>query len=152
MADREYVTRFLAFTLLNYRIEYKGNIDDFLIKAMRLLNACDQERLDEIREDFSDVMETCHRIFGKYAFRRYDITADWRRGPLNKAIFEMWSVCLHELPREQRSQLEAQAEAIRNGFGNLLKDPKFVADLRSSDASSVARRMAMAQSFVKEYL
>lgn len=152
MADREYVTRFLAFTLLDYRTEYKGNIDDFLIKAMRLLNACNQERLDEIREDFSSVMETCHRIFGKYAFRRYDIMADWRRGPLNKAIFEMWSVCLHELPREQRSQLEAQAEAIRNGFGNLLKDPKFVADLRSGDASSVARRMAMARNFVKEYL
>ncbi len=152
MADREYVTRFLAFTLLDYRTEYKGNIDDFLIKAMRLLNACNQERLDEIREDFSSVMETCHRIFGKYAFRRYDIMTDWRRGPLNKAIFEMWSVCLHELPREQRSQLEAQAEAIRNGFGNLLKDPKFVADLRSGDASSVARRMAMARNFVKEYL
>ena len=30
MVDREYVTRFIAFTELDYQQEYKGNIDNFL--------------------------------------------------------------------------------------------------------------------------
>ena len=140
MADREYVTRFLAFTLLDYRTEYKGNLDDFLIKVMRRVNASGPKKLEDIRGDFTRVMETCHRIFGKYAFRRYDITAGWRRGPLNKALFEMWSVCFHELSDEQLSQLTKQREDILVEFGNRLKDPKFVADLRAGDPSSVPRR------------
>lgn len=152
MADREYVTRFLAFTLLDYRTEYKGNIDDFLIKAMRLLNSSKPEEMKRIQKDFYRVMRVCHKIFGKYAFRRYDIEAGWRRGPLNKAVFEMWSVCLHELTDEQSLRLEERRGEILDGFGKLLKDPKFVADLRSGDPSSVIRRMAAARNFVKEYI
>ncbi len=152
MADREYVTRFLAFTLLDYRVEYKGNIDDFLIKVMRLLNTYKPEKLDEISKDFSRVMVTCHRIFGKYAFRRYDITANWRRGPLNKAIFEMWSACLYGMQDDQRATLESRRNEVLSGFGQLLKDPKFAADLRSGDLSSIIRRMDTAKNFVKEYI
>lgn len=152
MVDREYVTRFLAFTLLDYRVEYKGNIDDFLIKVMRLLNTYKPEKLDEISKDFLRVMVTCHRIFGKYAFRRYDITANWRRGPLNKAIFEMWSACLYGMQDDQRATLESRRNEVLNGFGQLLKDPKFAADLRSGDLSSIIRRMDTAKNFVKEYI
>ena len=152
MADREYVTRFLAFTNLDYRTEYKGNIDSFLIKAMRFLNNCKPEKLQEIRNDFFRVMRTCHQIFGKFAFRRYAIDADWRRGPLNKAVFELWSVCLHELRDEQLFHMEERKKDILIGFGRLLKDPKFVADLRSGDSAAVIRRVDTARKFIKEYI
>ena len=71
---------------------------------------------------------------------------------MNKAIFEMWSVCLYGLKDIQRSKLKTRKEDILNGFGNLLKDPKFVADLRSGDPSAVSRRMITVKNFVKEYL
>ena len=35
MLDREYALRFLSFTELDYRKEYRGNIDNFLIKGLK---------------------------------------------------------------------------------------------------------------------
>lgn len=35
MLDREYALRFLSFTELDYKKEYKGNIDNFLIKGLK---------------------------------------------------------------------------------------------------------------------
>ncbi|MGN0988502.1 MAG: DUF262 domain-containing protein, partial [Otoolea sp.] len=45
MIDREYANRFLAFTELDYRKEYAGNIDSFLIKALKQANTYHTEEI-----------------------------------------------------------------------------------------------------------
>lgn len=78
MQDREYATRFLAFTQLDYRTEYLCDIDSYLIKAMKLVNTYNDIEITKIEENFERIMVYCGQIFGKYAFRRYN--ENWRRG------------------------------------------------------------------------
>lgn len=74
--DCEYANRYVAFTELDIH-EYKGNIE----------------------ESFVRVMTYCTKTFGKYAFRKFN--KDWRRGPINKALFESWSLVLSNLTNEE---------------------------------------------------
>ena len=150
MVDREYVTRFLAFTELDYKREYKGNIDNFLIKAMKKINTCEEEQILDIERKFKRVMYYCHMIFGKYAFRKYN--ADFRRGPVNKAIFELWAVCFSELAEEQLKKLVIQKEKFLQQFGKLLQNSEFVSALKAGDQYSAVRRIDMAKNLVKEFL
>ena len=85
------MTRFLAFTELDYKKYYKGNIDNFLIKALRQVNNYDKDQIARLEKKFKNIMGFCSAVFGKYAFRKYN--TNWRRGPVNKAIFEIWAVC-----------------------------------------------------------
>ena len=50
MQDREYVTRFIAFTELNFEKEYRGNIDEYLIKAMKLVNTYDDNKIRKLEK------------------------------------------------------------------------------------------------------
>lgn len=78
MQDREYATRFLAFTQLDYRTEYLCDIDSYLIKAMKLVNTYNDIEITKIEENFERIMVYCGQIFEKYAFRRYN--ENWCRG------------------------------------------------------------------------
>ena len=64
MTDREYVTRFIAFTELDYRLEYKGNIDEFLIKALKKVNTYTEKELQRVALGFERVMRYSKDIFG----------------------------------------------------------------------------------------
>ena len=95
MQDREYATSFLAFTELDYLNDYNGDMDNYLIKAMKLVNTYQDEQLCNIEKNFKRIMGYCHRIFGKYAFRRYD--ENWHRSRISRLLFEMWVVCFFKL-------------------------------------------------------
>ena len=90
MLDQEYVIRFFAFTELDYEKEYEDDIDAFLIKTMKKINTYEEKELERLERNFNRVMIYCRDVFGKYAFRR--IGMDRRRGPINKAIFELWAI------------------------------------------------------------
>ncbi|MCD8105076.1 MAG: DUF262 domain-containing protein, partial [Lachnospiraceae bacterium] len=74
MLDREYITRFLAFTELDFREEYNGNIDSYLIKVMKLVNTYQEKDIDRIKISFRKIINSCYKIFGRYAFRKYSYT------------------------------------------------------------------------------
>lgn len=150
MIDREYANRFLAFTELDYRKEYAGNIDSFLIKALKQANTYHTEKIESIENDFKRIMRSCYEIFGKYAFRKYN--EKMRRGPINKAIFEIWSVCFSELTEEQLECLKGQKEEFIARFGKLLLDKEFALALKAGDRYSTVRRIEMARNMVKEFL
>lgn len=150
MEDREFVTRFIAFTELNYREEYHGNIDNYLIKAMKQVNAYNDKQLEEIRYRFKRVMRYCYEIFGEYAFRKYN--SNWRRGPINKAIFELWSVCFTELSDSQLDKVCTQKESFLKAFGSLMQNSEFVTALKAGDQYSTAKRIEMARKLIKEYV
>ncbi len=153
MMDREYVNRYIAFTELDFQKEYKGNIDDFLIKAIKKVDTYDDVQVKRLASDFRRTMQYCALIFGKYAFRRYDITDEKkRRGPINKAIFEIWSICLSELTQDQLEYLVARKDDVVNLFGNLLQDQGFAVNIKSGDQYSTSKRIAATRDMLRGYL
>lgn len=150
MADREYVNRFIAFTELDYVSEYKGNIDDYLRKALKKVNQYDDEELLRVEESFCRVMLYCKKVFGKYAFRKYNEKR--RRGPINKALFESWSLIFSELREEELDILVQKREELLERFGKELQNTDYINALKSGDQYSVVRRIEMTKNVVKEIL
>ncbi len=150
MLDREYVLRFLSFTELDYEKEYKGNIDDFLRKGLKKANTFEENEIEEVTENFIRIMNVCREVFGKYAFRKYN--QNFRRGPINKAIFEIWAICFSELDDSQLDKIRKRKEDFIAGFGKLLANTEFATVLKAGDRYSLIRRIEMSRKLVKEFL
>lgn len=150
MMDREYVLRFISFTELDYESEYKGKIDSFLIKGLKKANNFNDDDIERVTKKFVRVMNRCNAVFGKLAFRRY--SKNFRRGPINKAIFEIWSICFSELNDNELDKIQQRKDEFINGFAELLTDAEFSSDLRSSHQNAVMRRVGMARNLIKEFI
>ena len=123
-ADQECVLRFIAFTLVTYQ-EYKTeDFDGFLNETMKRMNNMRKEDLMLLDSMFIQAMVVAHKIFGTEAFRKkYD--RDGKRYPINKALFEAWSVNLGKLDEQQISVLVEKREMLINKFIDLVKDIDF---------------------------
>lgn len=150
MLDREYITRFLAFTEIDYKEEYIGNIDAYLIKVMKMVNNYEDVEIIRVKKNFTKIMNYCARIFGNLAFRKY--SEKGRRGPINKALFEMWAVCFNEVQDNRLEQIEKCREDFLTRFGMLLQNEDFERVLKAGDPYSTARRIEMARNLIKEFV
>lgn len=151
MLDQEYVLRYLAFTNLDIKTEYKGNIDEFLIKEMKLVNATYNIRQEnKTIAEFKRVMRNCEHVFGRYAFRKYNTNG--KRGPINKAIFEIWCILFHKYTDKELAKIIENKEAFRSAFCNLIAKKEFSNALKAGDPNSVSRRIEMALKMMKEFL
>ena len=150
MLDREYVLRFISFTELDYKKEYKGNIDSFLIKGLKKANNFSEKDVTRVTVQFVRVMNACKNVFGKYAFRKYN--RNYRRGPINKAIFEIWSICFSELDAGQLEKIEKSKNDFFHRFGELLANQEFATALKAGDPYSFIRRVEMSRKLVREFI
>lgn len=150
MLDCEYVTRFIAFTELDYSTDYKGSIDNYLIMAMKKMNRSAEEELERIKHNFIKIMKICHLIFGKYAFRR--INEVGRRGPINKAIFELWSVCFNDMSDNQINSLIEKKEEVLERLKMLLQDREYSTWIKSGDRYSMDNRIKRTKLMLMEVL
>ena len=174
MEDCELVLRFIAF-LLRKPTTYKRtqNIDTWLSDTMiilnslpnldtRELNKCvqhksiilsDIERIDFelIKELFLLAMRRAKKLFGKHAFRKS--TPDMRRRPINKSLFEIWSVLLCEMPEEQFNMLYKNRVKLVPDYRAILDDYNFeIAISRDSMRhTSVALRYDKLKELVDKY-
>ncbi|WP_426278592.1 GmrSD restriction endonuclease domain-containing protein [Chryseobacterium sp. S-02] len=85
MKDREAILRFFAFTNANSVGEYKGDLDDFLGKAMRRINRMSVEEIDNLKTRFFRVMNLTYDFFGSTNFR---LPTSSGRGRINIALLE----------------------------------------------------------------
>lgn len=150
MLDLEYVTRFIAFTELDYQKYYKGDINSFLNRALKAVNAYPDEGLDKIRKSFKRIMGKCADLFGKYAFRRYNATG--RRGPINKTIFELWAICFKTLPNTDIDILIANQEKFLIAFRNLQQTDAFILAMKANDSYALNRRVGLTKKMLEEFL
>jgi hypothetical protein len=117
MMDQEFITRFLAFYLFPIEV-YNSDLDSFLNKAVSELNDLEHQ-FSLIEADFDKSMQAAVKIFGDYAFRKR-FSKDDKRKPINKALFEVWSVLLSKLSTEEIDHLIINKEKVNNAFINLL--------------------------------
>lgn len=141
MTDRECVLRFFAFTM-SPPDEYKSqDLDTFLNNQMRALNQMSPERRTQLTSSFRTGMTRAVEVFGNDAFRkRY--SADAGRKPINKALFETWSVNLAALDGRKARLLVERADSIRMGFIHLMGDREFERSVTAGtgDARTVIER------------
>ena len=110
MSDRELILRALAFMHLGvgkYR-EFNG-LDAFLLHAMDQLNRENEDSLSQLESDFYKSLSKVRAIFGRYSFRKF-YEPNGRRSPLNKALFEVWTVCVRKF--EERELIENKQKII----------------------------------------
>ncbi len=93
MDDREVVLRFLAFHLKSYKNYKKSDLHGFLSNTMQTINGLESEKISELKYLFFETMDKAEAVFGQHAFRKmYEV--EGRRLPINKSLFEVWSVSL----------------------------------------------------------
>lgn len=149
MLDREYATRFIAFTELDYHQDYQGNIDSFLTKALKQVNNYQNDaEYERILKRFVRVMKYCYEIFGKYAFRR--VNSEYRRGPINKAIFELWTICFKDISDEKMTVLVRRKEIVLQRFIELLSDKEFATSIKAGDKYSLEIRVSRTKRMLEE--
>jgi hypothetical protein len=153
MGDREFGLRFCAFTMRPYSAYNQGNMDRFLTNAMVELNRVSERVRGELRDRYFRALNAAHAIFGDDAFRkRFD--RDAARMPINKALFEVWSVQLGTLTVEQQQLLIGRREALRVRHLNAMQDNDFVMAISqgTGDVSKVRTRFQVVEQLIADVL
>lgn len=147
MRDREFVNRFCAFHLISLD-EYKGDMDDFLAKALIKMNGFTSEEMEGLRKKFQVCLRNNVTVFEEGGFRKR--RSGWR-SVLNASI---WDVMTTGLADYSESSVKHNAEALKTAFFNLLGDPDFEAAITHSTnvSGKVRRRFAMAEKMFSEVL
>ena len=150
MADQECVLRYVAFTMMAYRT---SDLDTFLNEAMASLNQMSPEKRTELAGRFRRVMVAARDIFEKEAFRkRY--SPDASRSPINKALFEAWSVNLDRLSDADLEQLKLQRAVLMDRFIAVMNKQDFsdAISYATGDSRKVTLRFERIQQLIQEVL
>ena len=126
MKDREAVLRCLAFRVLDYRNEYKNDMDAFLGKAMECLNKMNSVDLQRYKDEFKCAMEVTYEFFGKKNFR---LPSESTRGRINIALIESISYFFAE---NKRDFLHKNKQKILENYEELLKHSEYIDAVRVS--------------------
>lgn len=152
MQARELALRFIALRLDPDLREYEQaeGVDDSLMAVTRKLDdpaAIPDEALAELEKAFEQAMLSAADVFGEHAFRKWP-QGDDQRAPLNRALFESWSVALAEQQPDAVAARKAEiVQAARDAFA---KDPDYVASVTrgTADVARVRKRLATAREIV----
>ena len=117
MEDRDYVTRFIAFYLLGYE-NYEPDLNSFLNYAMIQLGETEERQRKDMEMNFYKSMTAAQEIFGEHAFRK--IREIDKREPINKAVFEIWSVNLANLREREIKELVNRRVEVISSFQELI--------------------------------
>ncbi|MEV8208798.1 DUF262 domain-containing protein [Streptomyces sp. NPDC079189] len=114
MNDREMALRFAAFWLKGPEAYQERPVMElFLMDATELLDDPKQvpdEKVTALEAAFDRAMTHAYLVFGEHAFRKWPKVDDYRR-PINRAMFESWSMALAD-PVHTTADLRARRTAI----------------------------------------
>ena len=152
MDDHEFVLGFIAFYLTSYKkYPIKKGRDYFLNEAMIEINNMNIEKLDIIENKFKFSMTLAYSIFGQYAFRKI-IKNTTKRKPLNKSLFEAWSVILSKLTNQEAQLLKQRKNIVVDKFVKYIeKDKEFLQSI-SQAANKIDYRFNKIEEIIQEVL
>jgi hypothetical protein len=151
MADMEFVLRFLAFVLTPYD-EYRAkDFDSFLNDAMKNRNQAPQQVLDELARRFRRSMKAAYDLFGQHTFRKL---VGYRIQPINKPLFEVWSVNLDRLNDTQLKTLIDRKSEVKAKLIEVLQSTDFnsAISLSTGDTRKVKDRVSVIEKLIIEVL
>ncbi len=153
MDDREMVLRFLAFTITHYSEYAVQDFDAFLNRSMRQINELPEAEREALKHQFTRAMRAAEAIFGNDAFRkRYN--PDHRRMPINKSLFETWSVNLSTLNDAELDMVIERKAQVQEQFIDLMNEREFDAAISqgTGDLAKVRRRFERVHELLREVL
>lgn len=153
MLDRDFVTRFVSFYILGYK-NYEPDLDTFLNKGMVEINKLTDDERKEVKSNFIKSMKLAYDLFGDYAFRKRYRINDTRK-PINKALFEAWSVSLAKIEKDKIGKLLDKKENLVANFINLLSnnaDFEKAITSTTGDRGRVNRRFTEIEKLIKNTL
>lgn len=147
MRDREFVNRYVAFKTLPLN-EYKGDMDDFLAKALENINKNENISIEKISNDFRRSLKNNITIFGKHAFRKYS-DKNSTRSVINASLWDVMSVVLSEIPEQI---VESRKKSIEKSVLNLFSEDNFSQSitLGTSQVNKVKYRFARVRQVIEE--
>lgn len=155
MADRECVLRFLAFYIESWEAYDANDLDGYLGRAMARINDMALAERDTVSEDFKKAMRAAYNIFGDDAFRKLSDQPNSRRFPVNKALFEVWSVELaRRIPEEIDTLVQKREDVINHFIELMIDDGDFERAISYStgDPRRVRKRFATIAELVRKEL
>jgi len=150
--DHEFVLGFIAFRLTKYQ-DYptKKGRNYFLHEAMKKLNKIDKTSEKKIEQEFIIAMKAAYNIFGEDTFRK-NLNNSSKKYPVNKALFECWSVALSQLNEQQIEILINTKEKLKELFIQKMEsDPDFLKSI-SQAANKVQYRFSKINEMIEEVL
>lgn len=153
MDDRECVIRFLAFSLNPAKSYAADSFDQFLNAAMENINKMDKGTRKELSTKFLFAMTSANKVFGDDAFRkRYEKFSG--RHPINKALFEAWSVALGALTQKEIKILIKKRTSLINKSIKLMNNYDFQQAISQGTGSNarVKLRFGEVDRIIKESL
>jgi hypothetical protein len=126
MKDREAVLRYLAFNILNYESEYKGDMDEFLGEAMKRINKMKNSEIELLKKNFERVMKRTYEFFGSRNFR---LPTEKSKGRINIALLESIS---HFFSSKSDDFLFTNKKKIKNNYEKLFDHKDFVESVTHS--------------------
>ena len=152
MADRECVLRFLAFHITPWEDYSSNDLNGYLVRTMKKINDMSERDRSNFAADFKGSMSAAFGIFGENAFRK---PSNDRRRPINKGIFEAWSVQLARCSPEQISALVERRNDIQCRFKKLMAgDTEFSDSITYTTGSPehLQKRFQAIEQLVKEFV
>ena len=123
MADRECVLRFLAFHVEPWEGYSANDLDGYLGNTMKKINRMNSYEREVLTKDFRRAMRSAFNIFENDAFRkRYEFHEN--RRPINKALFESWSVGLARRSDQEIGFLVHNREKVIHKFKSLMNEDR----------------------------
>lgn len=153
MEDRECVLRFFAFTITPYTMYKAEEYDSFLNDCMAKMNQMSDAELSELGSHFRRAMVAAYDIFATDAFRkRYKAGAP--RYPINKALFESWSVNLDQLDDKALRLLVERKDKLKERFITLMNNHEFDEAISqgTGNIKKVQRRFSSIKQLIEEVL
>ncbi len=124
MRDREFINRFCAFQLLGLD-GYKGDMDDYLAKALEYMNELENNELKRLSSDFRVSLKNNTIVFERFAFRKH-FSETGSRSVINASLWDVMSTGLSRYPEHL---VEARVEPLKEAFYELLNDEDFLASI-----------------------
>lgn len=153
MLDREFVTRFISFYINDYK-NYVPDLDTFMNSGMSQIKKLSEFERQKMKHEFQSSMILSKAIFANWAFRKSDKYPE-KRKPINKALFEIWSVSLAKLDENQRKQILLKKDILFEKSIQLIKeDLTFFNSITTSTGNkgSVYYRFSSIEKILKETL
>jgi hypothetical protein len=116
---------------------------------MNNINSMSDSKVIELKSRFLASLSKVETIFGIYAFRKF-YERGGRRSPLNKSLFEVWTVCVDPY---ETAVLKKNKDKIISGFIALLNNnDRFLKSISASTGSfsAVSTRFATVKKLLEE--
>ena len=150
MKDRECILRVLVFMVENQELFEYQNHKKVLEKTMSYINSMSDHEITLLETKFKNIMNLAVEIFGENAFRKNK----GKRYPVNKALFEAWSVKLYQLNVQEINCLKVRKEDLQQKITEWSNDGKFKTSLygKLGTFTTVNKRLEQIQELITQVL